>query len=1056
MPVVVGDDNPLAIESGSSWNGFDTAGAPVIVTFSFPTSLPIYDSSIGGFNASTISSFSSFTAAEQAQAIQALAEWAAASGIIFVQAPAGQQGDITFANVNFSDTTTTSENGNYQNAAGIGFYPFGGWSYFTGNTTSGFGFTSDLSSAGAVFMNSQDISDPDGIAAHGTVNLGTLLHEIGHAIGLKHPDQTVYDPNGGIHDDVLASSADASTLTIMAEAGDTSTASPTLFPLDKAAAAALYGPAGTGEVITNSASNSLTTWSWDANAGTLTQTPVSGGSTSGVNSVSTWTLDPVSATLTQTAAAATDTIHGTSMDDVIYGYDYNGTKPTSGVISMFGLDGTNTLYAGSGTTSLYGGPGTNTLVGGAGDDSFYVYNNQTTVTDAHTTGNNTLFAIGVSYVLPVNVDRIELFGSGLTATGNNQGDTFYDDPSGSTLIGGAGNDIFNVSNVATTVIESPNGGDDTVFASVNYTVPENVETLTLSRPGLTATGNDQNDHMFADASGSTLIAGSGNDYIAGGVGNDTIVAGAGHDQLFGGGGNDTFIFKSTADATINTTIGDFISGQDKIDLSGIATSAGELLTFSNSGTFTLVAGQVIADRITGNEVVLEGDLKGDGNASFQITVYGASGAAPNIQATDLILSAMTCFRSGTCIATDRGEVCVDQLSIGDRVVTAGGELRPIVWIGHRRIDINRHPDPEAVWPVRVRANAFGRGQPRRDLWLSPEHAVSVAGRLIPIGRLINGGAIQQERVDHVVYWHVELESHDVLLAEGLATESYLDCDNRRCFDNAGDTVAALHPDWRSVASDRPFASPRFTAALRAELAGRSAELGYAAEMQTYAAERDARLCVARTNFVRNPRGEGAVVGEIGAAGQAPTFWRLDAPEGLEIEVRGTGEEGGLPFVDLRFAGRAVAAGDCRVYVEPGPAAAVRCGQDWTVSCHLRRLAGGFAGVEAFNLYIDELAADGAYLTGAAYLQPAPAPDDLALQRAAATRRLLSPGVAAMTAYLQMPVAAGAEIDFTLRLAGFQIEQGRYASNLMLPPPGALGRTSRGPQLDAVAGEARAA
>ena len=75
-----------------------------------------------------------------------------------------------------------SSNGDYQSAAGIGFYPFGDWSYLTGNASSGYGFTSDLSTGGAVFMNSDYINN-------GTVNLGTLLHEIGHAIGMKHPDQ---------------------------------------------------------------------------------------------------------------------------------------------------------------------------------------------------------------------------------------------------------------------------------------------------------------------------------------------------------------------------------------------------------------------------------------------------------------------------------------------------------------------------------------------------------------------------------------------------------------------------------------------------------------------------------------------------------------------------------------------------------------------------------------------------------------------------------------------------------------------------------------------------
>ena len=167
--VVVPNNDPAAIESGNSWNGLDTAGAPVIVTFSFATSLPAYDESVGGFTPATIASFTSFTTAEQAQALAALNQWAAASGIVFLEVPPGE-GDITFANVSFSTTTTGSSNGDYQTAGGIGFYPFGDWSYSTGSASTGYGFTSDLSTAGDIYMNSDFINN-------GTVNLSTLLHE---------------------------------------------------------------------------------------------------------------------------------------------------------------------------------------------------------------------------------------------------------------------------------------------------------------------------------------------------------------------------------------------------------------------------------------------------------------------------------------------------------------------------------------------------------------------------------------------------------------------------------------------------------------------------------------------------------------------------------------------------------------------------------------------------------------------------------------------------------------------------------------------------------------
>jgi hypothetical protein len=104
------------------------------------------------------------------------------------------------------------------------------------------------------------------------------------------------------------------------------------------------------------------------------------------------------------------------------------------------------------------------------------------------------------------------------------------------------------------------------------------------------------------------------------------------------------------------------------------------------------------------------------------------------------------------------------------------------WLGHRRVDCRRHPRPGDAWPIRVRAGAFGENLPHRDLSLSPDHAVFVApGLLVPVRYLINDATIVQEPVDAITYWHVELPTHDVLLAEGLPVESYLDTGNRGAF-----------------------------------------------------------------------------------------------------------------------------------------------------------------------------------------------------------------------------------------------------------------------------------
>ena len=120
----------------------------------------------------------------------------------------------------------------------------------------------------------------------------------------------------------------------------------------------------------------------------------------------------------------------------------------------------------------------------------------------------------------------------------------------------------------------------------------------------------------------------------------------------------------------------------------------------------------------------------------------------------------------------------------------------MIWVGRRTIACQCHPRPHDVWPVRIAADAFGRGRPARDLWLSPDHAVFIDNVLIPIRYLINGATVVQEAAERITYYHVELERHDILLAEGLPAESYLDTGNRGAFENGG---VALHlRGWKSI------------------------------------------------------------------------------------------------------------------------------------------------------------------------------------------------------------------------------------------------------------------
>jgi hypothetical protein len=192
-----------------------------------------------------------------------------------------------------------------------------------------------------------------------------------------------------------------------------------------------------------------------------------------------------------------------------------------------------------------------------------------------------------------------------------------------------------------------------------------------------------------------------------------------------------------------------------------------------------------------------------------------------------------CFAAGTRLRGPAGWLRVECLKEGDLLLTASGQVRPVRWIGHRSVNCSTHPSPDQVLPIRIRAGAFDGDLPVADLRLSPDHAVFVAGGLMPVKYLVNGTTIRRETVARVRYFHVELDSHDLLLAEGLAVESYLDTGNRRTFANGGPAIA-LHPDFAPQAEwvwpDHAYAplvtdGPALRAA-RANLAARAAEHGY--------------------------------------------------------------------------------------------------------------------------------------------------------------------------------------------------------------------------------------
>lgn len=173
----------------------------------------------------------------------------------------------------------------------------------------------------------------------------------------------------------------------------------------------------------------------------------------------------------------------------------------------------------------------------------------------------------------------------------------------------------------------------------------------------------------------------------------------------------------------------------------------------------------------------------------------ALGSTQYAAQSEPVAAAAVCYAAGTRIRVwrDGGEqdVAVEHLVIGDLAVTASSAHRPIRWIGRRSysgVFTRRNPD---FLPVRFAAGSIADNTPVRDLCVSPRHAMLLDGLLVPAEALVNGMSITKAGIpDRIDYFHVELDSHDILIAESALSESYVEDDNRGFFHNAADHVDA--------------------------------------------------------------------------------------------------------------------------------------------------------------------------------------------------------------------------------------------------------------------------
>jgi hypothetical protein len=276
-------------------------------------------------------------------------------------------------------------------------------------------------------------------------------------------------------------------------------------------------------------------------------------------------------------------------------------------------------------------------------------------------------------------------------------------------------------------------------------------------------GEDGNDTLIGGTGDDFLFGGAGNDNLRGGTGEDVLEAGSGNDTMTGGADGDTFLYK-TADIG-NDVIRDFNPGEDVLDVRSITGLTLGDLEIVKDGNDTLIRAK------ENHESVFEGTIR-----------------LRNVDPGDLNDSNFyvenPCFMRGTLVATPEGEVPVEALAIGDLVSTLDGGARPVKWIGRRSFQrrfVGRNSEAN---PVVFTAGSLGRGLPHTDLLVSGKHAMFLDGVFVRAEDCVDGVAIRRDSTCELIeYFHVELETPDVIFANGAPTETYANHDSRRMFTN---------------------------------------------------------------------------------------------------------------------------------------------------------------------------------------------------------------------------------------------------------------------------------
>jgi Ca2+-binding RTX toxin-like protein len=330
--------------------------------------------------------------------------------------------------------------------------------------------------------------------------------------------------------------------------------------------------------------------------------------------------------------------HGTPGDDVLTGGSGNDEfHGGDGNDTLDGAAGNDLLYGDAGNDTLIGGSGADSMFGGLGDDLYRVDSSADQVSENAGEGIDTVES-AIGYTLGANVENLTLIGAAaIDGTGNSLANVLVGNDAANKLTGGAGNDTYYIG-AGDTVVEASSGGTDIVFSSASFTLPTNVENLTLTGSGnIDATGNTLANTLTGNSGNNRLDGGSGSDKMNGGAGDDTYIVDATGDVVTENANEGTDTVLSAVTYTLSANLENLtLTGTSAIN--GTGNASDNVLT-GNSGNNTLTGGAG-NDRLVGGA----GSDKMSGGLGNDTYVVDASGDVVTENAnegTDTVESAVT-------------------------------------------------------------------------------------------------------------------------------------------------------------------------------------------------------------------------------------------------------------------------------------------------------------------------------------------------------------------------------------------------------------------------------